>query len=40
MTKKMTSKFVLQNIYKRFGDKSVLEGVDLNVFTGESLVII
>lgn len=40
MTKQMTSKFVLQDIYKHFGDKSVLEGVDLNVFTGESLVII
>lgn len=36
----MTPKFVLKNLHKSFGDKHVLQGVDLEVYSGESLVII
>ncbi len=33
-------KIVLQNIYKAFGDKKVLQGLDLTLAVGESLVVI
>lgn len=36
----MTAKIELQNIYKSFGAKHVLSGIDLSVAQGESLVII
>lgn len=36
----MTPKFELKNLEKSFGHKHVLQGVDLKVFPGESLVII
>jgi len=36
----MTPKFSLKNIHKSFGHKHVLQGVDLEVFPGESVVII
>ncbi len=36
----MTPKFTLKNLHKTFGRKHVLQGVDLEVFPGESLVII
>lgn len=36
----MTPKFSLQNLHKSFGHKHVLQGVDLEVFPGESMVII
>jgi len=36
----MTPKFALKNLHKSFGLKHVLQGVDLEVFPGESLVII
>jgi len=36
----MTPKFVLKNLQKSFGNKHVLQGVDLEVFPGESMVII
>lgn len=35
-----TPKIKLKNIHKRFGDKVVLDGVDLEIMPGESLVII
>ncbi len=36
----MTPKFAIKNLHKRFGHKKVLEGVDLEIKTGESMVII
>ena len=36
----MTPKFTLENLYKSFGDKHVLQGVDLTIYPGESVVII
>lgn len=36
----MTPKFSLKNLYKSFGDKHVLKGVNLDIFPGESVVII
>lgn len=36
----MTPKFSLKNLHKSFGHKHVLQGVDLEVFPGESMVII
>ncbi len=36
----MTPKFSLKNIHKSFGHKHVLQGVDLEIFPGESMVII
>jgi phospholipid/cholesterol/gamma-HCH transport system ATP-binding protein len=36
----MTPKFTLKNLHKSFGDKHVLKGVNLEVFPGESMVII
>jgi phospholipid/cholesterol/gamma-HCH transport system ATP-binding protein len=36
----MTPKFTLKNLHKSFGHKHVLQGVDLEVLPGESLVII
>lgn len=36
----MTPKFSLKNIHKSFGHKHVLQGVDLEIFPGESVVII
>lgn len=36
----MTPKIKLANVHKRFGSKVVLDGVDLTVMPGESLVII
>ncbi len=36
----MTAKIALQGVVKRFGAKTVLDGVDLEVAKGESLVII
>src|SRR3990167_9019421 len=36
----MTPKFTLENLYKSFGDKHVLQGVDLEIAPGESVVII
>lgn len=36
----MIPKFSLQNLHKSFGHKHVLQGVDLEVFSGESVVII
>lgn len=36
----MTPKFSLKNLRKSFGHKHVLQGVDLEVFPGESMVII
>ena len=35
-----TPKILLRNVHKRFGDKVVLDGVDLEVMPGESVVII
>jgi phospholipid/cholesterol/gamma-HCH transport system ATP-binding protein len=36
----MTPKFSIKNLKKSFGDKHVLQGVDLDIFPGESVVII
>jgi phospholipid/cholesterol/gamma-HCH transport system ATP-binding protein len=36
----MTVKFAIKNLHKSFGNKQVLEGVDLEIKTGESMVII
>jgi phospholipid/cholesterol/gamma-HCH transport system ATP-binding protein len=36
----MTPKFSLKNIHKSFGHKHVLQGVNLEIFPGESVVII
>lgn len=36
----MTPKFSLKNLSKSFGSNHVLQGVDLEIFSGESLVII
>jgi len=36
----MTPKFALKNLHKSFGHKHVLQGIDLEVFPGESMVII
>jgi phospholipid/cholesterol/gamma-HCH transport system ATP-binding protein len=36
----MTPKFALKNLHKHFGHKLVLQGVDLEINTGESLAII
>lgn len=36
----MTPKFTIKNLKKSFGHKHVLQGVDLEVFPGESMVII
>lgn len=36
----MIPKFALKNLHKSFGHKHVLQGVDLEVFPGESMVII
>lgn len=36
----MTPKFVLHNLQKSFGDKHVLKNVNLEIFPGESMVII
>lgn len=36
----MTPKFALQNLHKSFNDKHVLKGVNLEIFPGESMVII
>jgi phospholipid/cholesterol/gamma-HCH transport system ATP-binding protein len=36
----MTPKFTLKNVKKSFGTKHVLQGIDLEVFPGESMVII
>ncbi len=36
----MTPKFSLKNIHKSFGNKHVLQGVDLEILPGESVVII
>jgi phospholipid/cholesterol/gamma-HCH transport system ATP-binding protein len=36
----MTSKFTLKNLHKSFGHKRVLQGVDLTILPGESMVII
>ncbi len=40
MTKAATPKIKLENIYKAFGSKAILRGVDLDVGLGESVVII
>ena len=37
---KKTPKIKLVNVHKSFGNKKVLAGVDLEIFQGESLVII
>lgn len=39
-TKKSPHKIVLEGVYKSFGKKRVLQGVDLSVREGESLVVI
>ena len=36
----MTPKFSLKNLHKSFGHKHVLQGVDLEIAPGESMVII
>lgn len=36
----MTPKFSLNNLHKSFGPKKVLQGINLDIFPGESLVII
>jgi phospholipid/cholesterol/gamma-HCH transport system ATP-binding protein len=36
----MIPKFAIKNVHKSFGHKHVLQGIDLNVFPGESMVII
>ncbi|MBI2707383.1 MAG: ATP-binding cassette domain-containing protein [Proteobacteria bacterium] len=36
----MTPKFSLKNLHKSFGHKHVLQGINLEIFTGESMVII
>jgi len=36
----MTPKFFIKNLKKTFGHKAVLKGVDLEIFPGESMVII
>lgn len=33
-------KISLRNVYKQFGDKKVLKGIDLDIYKGEALVII
>jgi phospholipid/cholesterol/gamma-HCH transport system ATP-binding protein len=33
-------KIRLRNVYKQFGEKKVLKGIDLDIYTGESLVVI
>ena len=34
------TKIKLKNVYKSFGKKTVLRGVDLDIYKGESLVVI
>lgn len=36
----MTPKFSIKNLKKSFGEKQILQGVDLDIFPGESVVII
>ena len=36
----LTSKISIKNLYKSFGKKEVLQGVDIDIMPGESVVII